>query len=123
MARLDMSDAFDPDFMDPLMCKRQEQTVGSNGRATNEERLMPFEGVVTQGDGDLLERGPDGERVKGSITIGTPFILRAGSDDCTADIVTYNGADYTVTALADYSNFAEGFSLAACVPVSFSGGA
>lgn len=123
MARLDLSDAFDADFMDCLMCKRQEQTVGSNGRATNEERLMPFDGVVTQGDGDLLERGPDGERVKGSITICTPFILRVGSDDCSADIVTYNGSDYTVMALADYSNFADGFSQAACVPLSLSGGA
>lgn len=121
MAAFDMSDAFDPDAMDRIVCKRQVQTVGSNGRAVNESLSVPFYGVVTQGDGDLLDRGPDGERVKGSITITTTFTLRMGGDDYSADIVTWKGNDYTVSALGDYSNF--GYTYAACTPRSLSGGA
>lgn len=121
MAAIDMSDAFDPDAMDRLVCKRQVQTVGSNGRAVNDEARIPFYGVVTQGDGDLLERGPEGERIKGSITITTPFRLTAGNGDLSADIVTWQGNDYTVSVLADYNNF--GYTYAACVPRSLTGGA
>lgn len=117
MAQLDVTEILlDPDFMDTgLVCKRSTQTVGDNGRATNTATSTPFAGVVTSDKGDILERIAGGERKKGSITIHTMFRLTAGSgEDSIADIVTWQGRDYTVSNVNDYSHFGRGFVAASC---------
>ncbi|MFJ4349463.1 hypothetical protein ACIPZ5_01030 [Pseudomonas sp. NPDC089428] len=117
MALLDVTEVLlDPDFMDMgLVCKRSTQTVGDNGRATNAQSSMPFAGVVTSDKGDILERIAGGERKKGSITIHTLFRLTAGDgEDIIADVVTWQGRDYTVANVNDYSHFGRGFVAASC---------
>lgn len=117
MAQLDVTEVLlDPDFMDTgLVCKRSAQDVGNNGRAANTVTSIPFAGVVTSDKGDILERLAGGERKKGSITIHTMFLLTAGSgEDSIADIVTWQGRDYTVASVNDYSHFGRGFVAASC---------
>lgn len=117
MALLDVTEVLlDPDFMDMgLVCKRSTQTVGDNGRATNAQSSTPFAGVVTSDKGDILERIAGGERKKGSITIHTMFRLTAGDgEDIIADVVTWQGRDYTVAHVNDYSHFGSGFVAASC---------
>lgn len=117
MAQLDVTEVLlDPDFMDSgLVCKRSTQAVGDNGRAANATTSIPFAGVVTSDKGDILERLAGGERKKGSITIHTMFRLTAGSgEDSIADIVTWQGRDYTVANVNDYSHFGRGFVAASC---------
>ncbi|WP_407733283.1 hypothetical protein [Pseudomonas citronellolis] len=117
MAQLDVTEVLlDPDFMDTgLVCKRSTQTVGDNGRADNAVTSIPFAGVVTSDKGDILERLAGGERKKGSITIHTMFRLTAGSgEDSIADIVTWQGRDYTVASVNDYNHFGRGFVAASC---------
>ncbi|MCY1459295.1 hypothetical protein D9M71_767610 [compost metagenome] len=98
-----------------LVCKRSTQTVGDNGRATNVVTSTPFVGVVTSDKGDILERLAGGERKTGSITIHTIFRLTAGSgEDSIADIITWQGRDYTVANVNDYSHFGRGFVAASC---------
>lgn len=112
MPSFDVSDAFDPDFMERLVCARQVQTVGSNGRAVNEEQKVRFMGVVTNDSGDNLQRGSDAARVAGYINIVTPFVLRMDSADFDADIVQWDGRCYTVTNVKDYSTYGRGFTIA-----------
>ena len=117
MALLDVTEVLlDPDFMDMgLVCKRSTQTVGDNGRATNVQSSTTFGGVVTSDNGDILERIAGGERKKGSITIHTLFRLTAGDgEDIIADVVTWQGRDYTVANVNDYSHFGRGFVAASC---------
>ena len=117
MAQLDVTEILlDPDFMDTgLVCKRSVQSVGDNGRATNSVASTPFAGVVTSDKGDILERIAGGERKKGSITIHTMFRLTAGSgENSIADVVTWQGRDYTVANVNDYSHFGRGFVSASC---------
>lgn len=117
MAQLDVTEILlDPDFMDTgLVCKRSVQTVGDNGRATNAVTATPFAGVITSDKGDILERIAGGERKKGSITIHTMFRLTAGSgEESIADVVTWQGRDYTVANVNDYSHFGRGFVAASC---------
>ena len=123
MARLDVSDILcDPDFMDTsLVCERNAQTVGGNGMATNAVTQMPFAGVVTSDNGDILERNPDGERVKGNLTIHTRFPLDDGSAMNAADIVQWRGRRYTVTVVNDWSHFGRGFVCATCDLIPLSG--
>ena len=117
MAQLDVTEILlDPDFMDTgLVCKRSVQTVGDNGRATNAVTATPFAGVITSDKGDILERIAGGERKKGSITIHTMFRLTAGSgEESIADVVTWQGRDYTVANVNDYSHFGRGFVAVSC---------
>lgn len=117
MAQLDVTEILlDPDFMDTgLVCKRSIQTIGDFGRAVNTVTSTPFAGVVTSDKGDILERIAGGERKKGSITIHTMFRLTAGSgEDSIADIVTWQGRDYTVANVNDYSHFGRGFVAVSC---------
>lgn len=123
MAFLDVSDILtDPDFMNTgLICERNVQTVGSNGIATNVTTSTAFAGVVTSDNGDLLERNPDGERIKGNLTIHTRFPLDDGSAMNAADIVQWKGRRYTVTVVNDWSHFGRGFIVATCDLIPLSG--
>lgn len=123
MALLDVTDVLcDPDFIDRgLVCERNTQTVGNDGIATNSVALMPFAGVVTSDNGDLLERSPEGERIKGNMTIHTRFPLDDGSSVNAADIVQWRGRRYTVTVVNDWSHFGRGFICATCDLIPLAG--
>jgi hypothetical protein len=121
MALLDVTEVlFDPDFADTITCIREMQTVNGSGLASTTPTPSTFTGVVTQDDGDVMQRMPDGEMVSGSITIHTVFRLSAGGPGQNADIVTWQGRNYTVKTISDYSNFGAGFIAANCelIPVT-----
>lgn len=121
MPSLDVSDAFDPDFMDPLTCVRTVQTVGSNGRAINTPTSIAFSGVVTNDSGDTLQRGSDAARVAASINVTSPFILNMAGAACDADVVQWDGRAYTVSNVKDYSTYGAGFSIATCTVIGPAG--
>jgi len=123
VALLDVSEVLsDPDFVDyDLVCKRQNQVIGANGRAVNTPESLPFSGVVTSYSGDLLERIEIGDRIKGSIMIHTTFVLRESGPGISADIVTWKGRDYTVKNVDDYSHFGAGFIGAMCELIPLEG--
>jgi len=123
MPLLDASEILlDPDFVDSLVCARNTQVVDDNGIATDTPASTPFYGVVTNNTGDLLMRLAEGSRIQGSITVHSRFLLQAGSDGMDADIVTWNGRQYTVTNVGDWSRFGIGFTAANCELIPLSGG-
>ncbi|HWU68262.1 MAG TPA: hypothetical protein VN046_05260 [Stenotrophobium sp.] len=123
MALLDVTEVLlDPDFMDStLACERTAQTVGNDGVAVNTVTLMPFSGVVTSNQGDILERIAAGERINGNITIHTMFVLQDGSAGFTADVVQWRGNRYTVSNVNDYEHFGQGFVSASCDIIPLAG--
>lgn len=123
MARLDVTDILsDPDFMDTgLARERMTQTVGADGMAINAKVVRKFAGVVTSDSGNVLDRSPDGERIKGNMTIHTRFDLCDGSAGKTADVVQWQGQRYTVSNVNSYSHFGRGFIVASCDLIPFSG--
>ncbi|WCM21362.1 hypothetical protein NDK50_07915 [Paraburkholderia bryophila] len=123
MPLLDVAEILlDPDFVDSLVCARNIQTVGSNGLAVDAATSTPFYGVVTNNTGDLLMRLAEGSRISGSITVHSQFNLIAGAAGIDADIVTWNGRQYTVTNIGDWSRFGKGFTAANCELIPLSGG-
>ena len=123
MALLDVSEVlFDPDFMDSsLVVTATTQTIGANGLAVNATIDQTFSGVVTNNNGDMLQRLADGERVTGNILIHTVYRLSAGKGYRAADVVTWRGQKYTVKGIVDYTNFGRGFIVADCDILPFSG--
>lgn len=123
MPPLDVTDVVqDADFVTlGLVCKRNAQTVGTDGVGVNTPQSFPFAGVVTNDRGNILNRQAEGERIEGSITVHSKFALRAGSSGYSADLVTWNGRDYVVKSVADYSSYGRGFTAANCVLLPLSG--
>jgi hypothetical protein len=111
---LDVSEVLDdPDFSDDsLICLRNPQTVGADGRAVTTQVSIAFAGVVTAASGADLVRGPDGEYVRSSICIVTRFALIDGKRGFSADTVQWNGGVYTVVHADDYSRYGDGFTQA-----------
>jgi len=124
MPLIDMTDALtDPDFMDTFTVARQSQTINSSGFAVNTPTATPpLYGVVTSDRGKRLQRGTDAERIAQTITIITTFELSAGAGTGqTADVVNWNGQQYTVTHIDDYSRFGQGFIQDTCELQSVNG--
>lgn len=122
MSALDMSDVLsDPDFLDSMTCTRNAQTVGANGIAALTPTVFKFYGVVTMAGGDELKRLAEGERIVQTIRVISKFALTDGQAGQTADIVTWNGARYTVTQADDYSRYGQGFTQAICTLIPLSG--
>lgn len=123
MPLLDVSSVLDnPMFKDSLTCTRNTQTVGGDGRAVNSATDTPFTGVVTSDTGDVLQRLAEGSYIKGSIVVHTRFVLIDGLSGKDADIVTWQGRQYTVSSVNDYSTYGAGFVAATCEPLKLSGG-
>lgn len=114
---------YDPMFMDvDGTYTRQTQTIGAHGRAVNTPVTTMLPAVYTNKDGFLLQRGADSEHVEAVITVHTPVRLTTGSSGIPADIVTWDGASYTVTSIGNYSKYGAGFVEATCELIELDGG-
>jgi hypothetical protein len=122
MAMLDVTELLtDPDFVDlGLLCQRNVQIVGNDGLAMLTPANGNFVGSVFAGE-SKLNRGSDGQYIKGRITIITKFGLIDGQQGNTADIVTWQRKRYTVTEVEDFSNWGAGFVRARCDLIPLSG--
>ncbi|GLQ96473.1 hypothetical protein [Dyella mobilis] len=110
------------EFVDrTLVCLRNAQTVSEGGIATNTQTSTPFFGVVTSDRGDVLTRLAQGSHVTGTIYVHSQFALSAGAAGQDADIVQWNGRQFTVTDVNNYSTYGAGFTCARCEPVSLQG--
>jgi len=109
MPLLDVSDILsDPDFADIFTVILADQTIDDHGVASEATWSSPQTGVVTAKSGINLNRTPEGQIVYGSITLHTQFTLVEGNRIC------WNGSEYTVAGVDDYSRYGAGFICASC---------
>jgi hypothetical protein len=123
MPLLDVSDVLlSPDFMDlTLSVTRNAQTVDNDGIAVISPTTTGFYGVVTSLNGSVLTRVAEGERISDTITIHTQFKLIDGQSGYDADVVNWQGLQWTVTNVNDYSTYGVGFVQATCTLKQISG--
>lgn len=114
---------FSREFVDrTLVCRRNAQTVGQDGRAVDTPTDTPFSGVVTNDQGDIMKRMPEGSYVTGSIMVHSKFPLIESDDTHDADLVNWKGRWYTVFNVSDWTTYGAGFTAAICTPTNLSGG-
>ncbi len=125
MPFLDTSDVLcDPDFCDMTMTYTRSVVVANDqGIGVATTKTLPLFGVVTSDSGDVLKRVPVGEYVEGSILICTRTKLIEAAKGYTADIITWDGNQYTVAKVNGYSTYGVGFVEAICELIPLSGGA
>ena len=114
MPLLDVTEILsDPDFADTITVTRSVETVDTHGRPqTSPETFPNVTAVVTAGQGDILKYFPEMANISGAVLIHTTFLLTSASETTQADIVTWQGRDYQVTGLNDWSTFGAGFIMA-----------
>lgn len=123
MPLLDMSDVLtDPMFVDTFSVNRRVQTVNDSGIASSTVQALPgINGVVYPSDENDLQRLPDLSIQTKAITVVTMFALRGESEAAGSeyypDIVVWNGDNFLVRHVNDYSNYAAGFILAVCTSI------
>ena len=71
----------DPDFVIGFQVARRTRTTDDHGRAVTEEEILPARGAVQSATPEELERLPEGDRHKESISVWTLFALRDGNTD------------------------------------------
>ncbi len=119
MASLDVSDAFDGSFLDPLTIDRQLQVVDNfGGVSVTLQRVSPAPyGVIVPKDsvigGNFVLREADMEYRGAALVVFTQFRLRSASKDSAnpylPDIVYFNGDPYLVGLINDFSIWGAGF--------------
>lgn len=116
MPSFDVSDIIlDPEWLTTnLVCVRAAETVGADGVGVTTNKNTTFAGIVTNDSGDVLERQDGSTRTVGNIMIHTRFVLRESSAGYSADHVIWNGTEYTVAKVSDYSSYGKGFVAATC---------
>lgn len=116
MPLLDVSDILgDPDFADSAVVTRTTVTVDpQTGRTVETATGTPISVVVTSDKGQSLRRTPDAAVSDGSIIVHSIFRFTEGGNGFDADIVRWNGHDWTVVTTDDYSRYGAGFTCATC---------
>jgi hypothetical protein len=103
---------------------RRVETVQDNGESTVQTFNIPAAGSVQpEGDNDLV-RETDLDTSVHTIEVITPFALRTAAVDANGmsfkpDIVSWNGNNYVVTKVEDYSKFGRGLIQALCTSEDF----
>ena len=115
MPSLDMTEVLlSPEFQDTFSYVRSSRTINVNGVAVdNAPVILQAKGVVVP-DPSSLTRQSDGSRVSDAIDIYTQEALTEGynvddTNSINADVATWNGRQYVVGAVSDFSNFGQGF--------------
>jgi galactose-6-phosphate isomerase len=123
MPWLDVSDVLtDPFFLDTsLQVIRNANVTGNDGIAALSQTTTPFSGVVTMVAGSVISRLADGERSNTTIKIHTKYNLIDGQVGYTADIVVWQGAQWTVKYINAYSRYGAGFVEAICEILTLQG--
>lgn len=115
MALLDVTELLsDPDFIDSFLVRRNVEMVDSHGRAQMVLQEISAYGSVQASSGQSLRQLADMGRTEDSIDVYTTFPLNTITAVTAADIVVWNGQEYTVTLVRPWQNFGPGFSVATC---------
>lgn len=115
MPDLDVSDLLlDPDFCEPLSIYRRPVTMVKGRQQIASQLVQPFPvGVVFSISGELM-RATDQQNLPTTIVVHTPFRLRGPAKGFQADIVNWNGDNFVVRAVDNYSHYGAGFVAAIC---------
>jgi hypothetical protein len=126
MPMMDLSEVLtDPMLLDTFSVNRRTQTVNEFGLACSSTQPFPdINGVVYPSDDNDLKRLPDLSIQSKALTVITQFSLRGESETSGSgaasfypDIVVWNGDQFLVRKIDDYSNYAAGFILAICTSI------
>jgi hypothetical protein len=114
---LDVSEAFDPSFMDDFIIVRRVQGISQYGRPVLAEKQFAATGVVVPTSPTDLQRLPEMQYMNKSITIYTQWKLQGPAPGYQPDEVLWHGSQFLVRSLDDYSGYGRGFLQVICISI------
>lgn len=104
----------DPDFVspDPVTLIRRSSVVNGFGENVLAETVTPITAIIQAGPGDMLERLPDEAKLTRMIRIWTRTVLQAESPGGYADMITWQGARWSLMPVQYWGNWGQGFTQA-----------
>ena len=112
MPSLDVTDVlFDPDFADTFSLIRSQLLISRGGIETDgvPTTVANISAVIVPDKSRSLQRLADDQRVTDAIKIFTTYRLTTGNGPEEADRITWNGGNYVIVNVRDYSRFGPGF--------------
>ena len=108
--------------LDTFSVVRRQETVSNFGISTVTSTTIAGQyGVVKPSNENDLKRLPDTDIFEKAITVITMFPLRGESETAGSefkpDLVVWNGDNFMVREVLDYSNYAMGFVKAICTSI------
>ncbi len=116
MVAFDLRDALlVPEFLDSFIVTRRAQNVNNYGRSENTVLWASTAlGVVAATSPNQLNRLPEQQHIGKSIEITTTFPIQGPIEGGSPDIIVWNGDNYVVCLLDDWSNYGPGFVHVVC---------
>lgn len=116
MPLLDVTDLLlDPDFVETIEVIRTTQDVNDRGRVDAKPVTLTPIGSIQPDHPEPVEITDDAERTKSRITVHAYNFRFLGPTDTTSpDKVRFQGKDYLVMRVLDWSRFGKGFTAAEC---------
>jgi hypothetical protein len=113
MALLDVSEAFDVSFMEPVTIVRRTQVL-TNGFVSTTEVTLTAQAVVMPASPTDLQRLPEAEWTNKAISVYSIDRLQGVTPTTLPDKVIWHGSNYVVADLQDFSHWGRGFVHAIC---------
>ena len=108
MAYMDMSDAFDPSFLEDFsVTRRQERIV--DGRTVMSPSAIAAYGTICAATPNQLNNLPDGRSAERGISIVTQYHLKCAEAGYQPDLVVWRGSQYQVASIDNYPHLGAGF--------------
>jgi hypothetical protein len=108
MAYLDMSDAFDPAFLEEFVVHRRKEMV-VDGRTKMEVQVHPSYGTICAATPNQLNNLPDGRSAERGISVVTQDHLKCAEAGYQPDLVVWRGSQYQVASIDNYPHLGVGF--------------
>lgn len=100
----------DPDLATTFDVRRQQESVGLNGRVVITPTMFTgILGVITFADGPI-EQGADATQTPQVIVVATGFSLRDASFGFQPDVVIWQGTEYRVIAIKAHRHLGRGWT-------------
>jgi len=109
LALLDVNEAFDPLFMEPITVIRRTETINQRGRVVISEAAFSCEAVVMPASPTDLQRLPEVEWTNKAISVYSITRLQGDTLTTKPDEILWHGSHYVVNSLEDYSHWGAGF--------------
>lgn len=106
----------DPDFCVAFAVERCAEAVDDKGRTQMAGEVLPWQGVIQPATPRELERLPEGDRDRETITVYSREPLRIGQrpENTVADVILWRGQRYEVVNVEPWPGFVH--ALASLLP-------
>ena len=109
MSGFDLSDAFDPDYVDSFTVRRQAESIVNGRSVIHPTDIAPVYGTICAASPNDLARVPDSSSFTRAISVITPFHCKGVEIGFQPDLILWKGSQYLVKHVDLYPHMGPGF--------------